>query len=136
MLLFPLYFLVRFIVQCLFIPIQTIVYFCALCVFVCLRVCAFCSSCSIQRVIILNGEIKGLQTIPVIQLSISWLISKQRRGMTEESAAQLTEGEAVLGGETGRGIPVYSGGDVDLSITLKGRFCVFPTIFNTFHYLK
>lgn len=33
---------------------------------------------SIQRVIILNGEIKGLQTSPVIQLSISRLISKQK----------------------------------------------------------
>lgn len=38
---------------------------------------------STQRVIILNGEIKGLQSSPVIQLSISRLISTQRRGMRE-----------------------------------------------------
>lgn len=52
--------------------------------FVCIRVCAGVHRlCFVLRVIISNGEIKGLQTGSVIQLSISWLISTHRRRMRE-----------------------------------------------------
>lgn len=48
---------------------------------------------SIQRVIILNGEIKGLQSSSVIQLSVTWLISRRRRGDGPGRASQRERGE-------------------------------------------
>ena len=93
-----------------------------------------CRQCSIQRVIILNGEIKGLQTRAVIQLSISRLISKQRRGMREgESNTAVRESvretererEREREQESERSIPVYSGRDVNLSVKHKGSFSAF-----------
>lgn len=53
----------------------------------------FVDSGSIQRAIILNGEIKGLQSSSVIQLSVTWLISRRRRGDGPGRASQRERGE-------------------------------------------
>lgn len=77
--------------------------FCALCVFATVCACVYRQH-PIQRVIILNGEIKGLHTSSVIQLSISQLISKQRRGTGWEGGLRESEWE-----RGGRDVPGNSG---------------------------
>lgn len=91
--------------------------------------CAF-RQLSIHRVIILNGEIKGLQTSPVIQLSISWLISKQSRGIRQTQIYST-------GAAAERDIPVCSGKHVNASITQEMKaFWILILINNFFNKTK
>lgn len=83
-----------------------------------MRACAFvCRQRSIQRVIILNAEIKGLQTSSVIQLSISQLISKQRRGEGRGGSRETERGR--------REVNVSSGLDSTCHANCLFLFCFF-----------
>lgn len=90
---------------------------CGVCI--CVTVCVYRQH-PIQRVIILNGEIKGLHTSSVIQLSISQLISKQRGG---GGGGWIGEGE--------RDVPGNSSRD---SVYKKGRIIFCSLILITFIY--